>query len=404
MAVWDYGPAQTYATPQAAADALFVSVGVNPFIETQYIRGYAGTYSVGGGANSRLEPNTGLNPTAAFRLIIDRNGTDVVIIDGTGMGWGSIGVAGIDYVTVDGMRTIYGVIGILVYDGSSYAVVQNCRTQSQGYGIYMGYGGSTDLYIVDCETNQCGTGVNIVDTASDIVIERVRCNGGNYGMYIITTAVTTINITSCVIRNVGTGIYVSGGTGAGVNIASSNNAIIRNCVLESGSSYAATIANSTDASILHCTCSPGPYFTNSPNGSVKNCILSGGVYEGWVILVDASSTSGFVSDYNAFGSCPGANVGFWNGVWYSSIAAWKVVSGQDANSIELQFDETFFNDTHGRTDYHLNAASACRGAGLAGVCVDDFDGEARDPANPDIGADEYNPAYGAAGGGGAWVF
>jgi len=83
--VWDYGPGRTYSTPQAAYNALFASVGFNPFVETHYIRGWSGTYGLSG-ANVLLF-NPAVVPSSRQHLLVcDVQSGETVVWDGQGGG------------------------------------------------------------------------------------------------------------------------------------------------------------------------------------------------------------------------------------------------------------------------------------------------------------------------------
>ena len=86
-------------------------------------------------------------------------------------------------------------------------------------------------------------------------------------------------------------------------------------------------------------------------------------------------------DYNSFSNC--TNVGKISGVDYTTLAAWRTASGQDANSIEG--DATLIS----ATNLHLLRGSPCIDAGIAVIGITtDIDGHYRS-SPPDIGADEY---------------
>ncbi|NOZ46889.1 MAG: hypothetical protein GXO79_08910, partial [Chlorobi bacterium] len=88
------------------------------------------------------------------------------------------------------------------------------------------------------------------------------------------------------------------------------------------------------------------------------------------------------SDYNNFYTS-GSVFGRWNNVDYNDLASFVAASGTDSHSIN--FNPSFVSTTDLHTDsYWLDGA----GTPIT-VVTTDFDGEARDGTNPDIGADEY---------------
>jgi len=93
MAIYDYGVGRTYATPQAAFDACQVANesggAAVPFIETNYVRGYGDAVfpaaAVGEPVLRLVHSATGrgVEPTRAFPLVIDGNGTDEITLEDT---------------------------------------------------------------------------------------------------------------------------------------------------------------------------------------------------------------------------------------------------------------------------------------------------------------------------------
>jgi len=87
-------------------------------------------------------------------------------------------------------------------------------------------------------------------------------------------------------------------------------------------------------------------------------------------------------DYNDYYTT-GANLAAKNDNPLNNLSAWQAATGQDAHS--LSADPFFISDS----DLHAQAP-ALDGAGVAGTGITtDFDGEMRNPVNPDIGGDEF---------------
>lgn len=107
MATWSVGAGQTYATPQAAVDAMIIALGDTPFTEEEIIEIHAGTYDSVGVFSSvmlfaPLPPGvvTQLQPTIEFPLTIRNYGSDVVnfnLVDSGGIGMGA-GIASTQFV------------------------------------------------------------------------------------------------------------------------------------------------------------------------------------------------------------------------------------------------------------------------------------------------------------------
>ncbi len=96
------------------------------------------------------------------------------------------------------------------------------------------------------------------------------------------------------------------------------------------------------------------------------------------------------SDYNDLVTA-GSTLGQWNNVAYADLPAWQSGTGFDTSSksIDPQFVST--------TDLHV-LADTLDGAGIpAGGIAEDFDGDSRNVATPDIGADEIGTNENDAG-------
>src|SRR3989339_662026 len=96
MSVRTVGSGQTYSTIQAALDNLYTTVGSVGFTETHTIQVYDGTYT------ETATPNTGLNPTSAFRLVFEAASGNTPIVDGQSTRANGFYIDAIDYVTVNG--------------------------------------------------------------------------------------------------------------------------------------------------------------------------------------------------------------------------------------------------------------------------------------------------------------
>ncbi|MFZ4413469.1 MAG: T9SS type A sorting domain-containing protein [Bacteroidales bacterium] len=122
------------------------------------------------------------------------------------------------------------------------------------------------------------------------------------------------------------------------------------------------------------------YGATAANNNIVNNIFSntGGGYAYY-----ASSTTGVnISNYNDL-YATGTNLGYWGGA-ATSLAAFKSLSGKDANSISV--NPGFFS----LTNLHMvNFMIDKMGTPIAGV-TDDIDGDVRNATLPDMGADEFN--------------
>jgi hypothetical protein len=119
-----------------------------------------------------------------------------------------------------------------------------------------------------------------------------------------------------------------------------------------------------------------------------------------------SGQSGFVSNYNLFYTpIAGAQVGVWNGVQETTLAAWQAASGEDANSANANPKflnpagaDNILGGTNGFDDnFDLAGGSPAINAGDEYLApITDIDGNPRhtDPGTPDTGIGEpvYVPA------------
>jgi hypothetical protein len=88
-------------------------------------------------------------------------------------------------------------------------------------------------------------------------------------------------------------------------------------------------------------------------------------------------------DYNDYYT-EGAQIATWLDIPCATLSDLQTTSGQDANSSALNPDFLATDDLH-------TFSTDLNGAALAGLETTDIDGEPRDGANPDMGADEFTP-------------
>ncbi|MGB0521697.1 MAG: CARDB domain-containing protein [Flammeovirgaceae bacterium] len=124
------------------------------------------------------------------------------------------------------------------------------------------------------------------------------------------------------------------------------------------------------------------YLNNNTNTKFKNnsMVNSGGGYAMYVLNPNTIEL-----DYNNHYTT-GVNLGYYNSGNRTDLAAWKSVTGQEANSLSV--DPNFVSDT----DLHFQEiALDGKGTPIAAV-TDDIDGEIRNAIHPDMGADEFTPS------------
>lgn len=165
---------------------------------------------------------------------------------------------------------------------------------------------------------------------------------------------------------------VSTGVAAFFSSSSSYQDVVFNTVLQTNTSTgycAASLSSSTYVNILN------NIFTNT-GGGYALCINN--------------TTTGIVSDYNDLYTT-GASIAAKLGIAYTDLPAWQAGAGYDAHSRSVFPVFISPTDLH-VSDVEINNA----GTPFSGITTD-IDGQLRDVATPDIGADEFMPAAVDAG-------
>ncbi len=145
--------------------------------------------------------------------------------------------------------------------------------------------------------------------------------------------------------------------------------------------------NNINITTTNSTESAGLDIFNFDNGNIiNNCIVNTG--EGYAIRYDSPTNS--VSNYNNFYHA-GNNIGYYNNSPIGDLTDWQNANGFDANSISV--DPLYTSDT----DLHVNTIDLNAAATPLADLPNDIDGDTRDAATPDIGADEFTPPPNDAG-------
>jgi len=279
--IYEVGSGKTYSTITAALAQLYTDVGSNAFTETQTIRVYDGTYT------ETVAPDTNLNPTADYGLVIEAAAGNSPVIDGESTRVNGIYVLTIDYVTSDGFTVKNCTTnGIYYYSKSRHGIIKNNVCYSNGHGIHV-YTSSTYATV--------NNNFSFSNTGDGIWFE----NASHYG---------TVHSNNC---------YLNGNSG--IDIKASTNMNIYNCNCYSNSTYGMNFRSGANSdTVCGCICysntSHGIYAqsTNS-NLTIHDCIFYSNL-DG----VRASNTAGVV---------------FYNNYCYSNSSNGLLIYTNSTNSI-----------------------------------------------------------------------
>ncbi|OFY04206.1 MAG: hypothetical protein A2W93_05775 [Bacteroidetes bacterium GWF2_43_63] len=135
--------------------------------------------------------------------------------------------------------------------------------------------------------------------------------------------------------------------------------------------------NSVNCTSSGTTPSRAFYYYNSNNCEIKNNILAntGGGY------AFHSTYGNFISDYNDL-YATGVSLGYFSGTNIATLAEWNAATLMDSNSVSI--DPLFSSPS----DLHVSSHFLNNEGFPVGI-IDDIDGESRNVATPDIGADEF---------------
>ncbi|HOY30413.1 MAG TPA: CARDB domain-containing protein [Bacteroidales bacterium] len=292
----------------------------------------------------------------------------------------------------------------LIYSGAgldSLSVINNNEIINGSYGIYLYGGSSTSLENKTTITNN--TFLNQYQYAIRLGYQAAPVISGNIITTNSTAAFYGIYTYYCdnalkILKNIisltsgGYGIYISYCDGAsGQEGLTANNFVsiggttatygIYNGYSTFQNFYYNSINVYTDYTTARAMYMIG---TTYPYHNYKNNIFA---YTGtnasgmafYVSTVANVNTSEFNDLYST-----GTNLGYW-GANQATLAAWQIASSKDSNSVSVNPNFISPADLHTFTS-SLNGYATP----IAGI-TDDIDGEPRDAATPDIGADEFAP-------------
>jgi hypothetical protein len=428
------GTPMHYATIGAAVSAV-VLVGVSgPVTFNVYPLTYNGSV--------RMDPIAGVSATntITFRDVGTLD-TPPEIVSATSP---ALYLVGVKYVTFDGIDMTLTATGSVVYlvADADYNTIKNCTlagaspTGTSNYGVRIGGGGNDHNVIENVTVNRTvyyPVYLAGASGASDQGNEVRNCTlvGGRYGVYL--TYENGAMVHDCDIQpgydgatveimgiyaytqaagelstayankihnirgsRVNNGIYAAPGTGG--LFKAYNNFVYDFQVNVTGTTYYSYALRAASGS-------PEFYFNSVSIGDVVTAATIYGFYgagtaavlENNIIQIAEPTATSYAinrnagtltSDYNCvYGTGTGYNMGRDGSTNYATLALWQAGTPYDDNSVEG--DPGFI----GPTDLHINTQETpvdSAGTPIAGI-NDDIDGDGRNAAFPDIGADEYPP-------------
>lgn len=210
--------------------------------------------------------------------------------------------------------------------------------------------------------NYCDNGF----IATDNVIAGTLTSGWRYGMYILNCDATTANHAK--VSNNMVQVGQDGNTSTFYGIYMSNDGYID---VEHNSAFISSGGASSRA-----------YYGTSGGGNTLMNNMFVNYTAGYAIYL-ASNYTVISSDNNLYHS-PSGNVGYFGGANQATLADYQTANGDDANSIDA---DPMFHSTY---DLHVcNDSVKGLGAPIASITMD-IDGQMRDAAAPDMGADEFS--------------
>ncbi len=255
-------------------------------------------------------------------------------------------------------------------DGATDSIVANNTVDhNTDYGIYL-TNGSTRNQVTGNRVSQnarvierAAAGIRLYSSPGNTVSRNISHDNEDSGIEFFTGSNNNLVIDNLTYNNGDHGIDDYGVTGQRIIGNTVYNNVTAGINVE-GSSTGATIAN---------------------NVSVDNGISSPRTHSD--IRVESGSTSGTTMDYDLVYLRAADTILIWNSVNYSSLAALKAATGQEAHG--LQSDPRFADAAGG--DFHITAGSPAidsANSGASGQPSTDADEHERDddPATPNTGA------------------
>ena len=305
-----------------------------------------------------------------------------------------------NYISFTNCRIINGSYGVNIQSNSTNIFgassqgthIANCSFLNQyAYGIYNYNLDGVKLINNTIGTNSLRTSyvgiynywIMILDDASKPLVTGNKVYGGLGGHGIYNTYIGVNSSVSAARRALVANnmIQIGAGTNSTYGIRDQNG---------NGVDYLYNSVNITNTQ--NNTGSAAGFFNSTSYGSnslINNVFAS---TSGAPALNISNNTFYPICNYNNLYTT-GANLGHYNSIAQTTIAAWRAASGLDANSVNVNPIFTSF------TDLHSNQPAMNNSAQVSALVTSDIDGQSRCPnagcpggtLMPDIGADEFIP-------------
>jgi len=316
-------------------------------------------------------------------------------------------------IIIDGIKATAAVWETIYIKNSANSVIKNCTATDTKIGIT--FEDSINIYVYNnivslCDNDGISANDCIGGTISDnnvSVCGVVTDDRSGISLFMACAGISvhdnvcydSVNVGAVGIRGIIVDTVGNTGTnyvyqnkcynndGGGIEIYLSNNQVVHtNICYDNGD-----VADWFDGICMH-DCTGGVVYNNTcygnRNSSIRcrdafGCTIKNNI--GWQIgnscfITEAGGATSHIVDYNNWYGV--ANEYDWNGTTYATSALFYAATGQG------QHDFTTDPLCVGVADYHLQAGSPCRGAGVNVGMTEDYDGMPIPPV-PDIGAYQY---------------
>lgn len=233
---------------------------------------------------------------------------------------------------------------------------------------------------------------------SNELISETTYTGTTYGLYLNYCdngfTCTNNNIHGTMTSGWRYGMYTLNNDGSAVNRATlANNMVQVGTPGSTSTFYGMYMSNSGYVDVEHNTAfiseggtSSRAFYGTSGGGNTLTNNMFVNYTAGYAIYL-ASNYTVVSADHNLYHS-PSGNLGYFANTNQATLTDWQAAFGADANSVDM---DPLFHSTY---DLHVcNDAAGGLGTPLANITMD-IDGQVRDAAAPDMGADEFSSLSG----------